>query len=118
MKKEYHNAVFDEIIIFGQETNDALRRAIDCCECAEQFERSFGLELSCGDGLFLSDINEDEELMEQYDGLVCFKSQPRYSDTKKLLEVGRKYRFTITIDDIESWRIEDCLFYINGQLVN
>jgi hypothetical protein len=118
MKREYHNAIFDEIIIFGQETNDALHEAIDCCGCAERFELLFGLDLSCGDGLFLPDIAEDAELMEKYDGLVCEKSAPRYSDTKKLLDVGRKYRFTITIDDIDSWKIEDCLFYINGQLVN
>lgn len=111
------NIIFDEIIIFGRETNDNLNEAIYVCESAEQFEISFELELSCGDGLFLPDIDEDAELMEKYDGLVCGKSAPRYSDTKKLLDVNRKYRFTITNPD-ESPYIRDCLFYINGQMVN
>jgi hypothetical protein len=111
------NIIFDEIIIFGEHANDNLEEAISMCGCAEEFEQSFGLELSCGDGLFLPDIDEDEELMAQYDGLVCKKSPPRYSDTKKLLDVGRKYRFTITNPD-ESPYIKDCLFYINGQMVN
>ena len=106
-----------ENIIFDEETNSNLDEAIEMCECAEQFERSFGLDLSCGDGLFLPDIDEDAELMEKYDGLVCGKSAPRYSDTKKLLDIGRKYRFTITNPD-ESAYIRDCIFYINGQMVN
>lgn len=65
--------IFDEIIIFGRDTNDELSKAIDICDSAEQFEISFGLDLSCGDGLFLPDIHEDEELLEKYDGLVCEK---------------------------------------------
>lgn len=111
------NIIFDQIIIFGKETNEIFLEMIELCEGAEQFERSFGLDVSCGDGLFLPDIDEDVELLEKYDGLVCTKSIPRYSDTKKLLDVGRKYRFTVT-NPYKSPYIRDCLFYINGQMVN
>ena len=111
------NIIFDEIIIFGKETNESFLEMIELCDGAERFELSFGLDLSCGDGLFLPDIDENAELMRKYDGLVCEKSVPRYSDTKKLLNIGREYRFTVTNPD-ESPYIRDCIFYINGQMVN
>jgi hypothetical protein len=111
------NIIFDEIIIFNGCANENLIDAIEMCGCVEEFEQSFGLELPYGDGLFLPDIDDNVELLEKYDGLVCEKSPPRYSDTKKLLDINRKYRFTITNPN-ESPYIRDCLFYINGQMVN
>lgn len=111
------NIIYDEIIIFGSETNGIFAELIELCEGAEQFEVSFGLDISCGDGLFLSDIDEDAGLSEKYDGHVCTKSAPRYSDTKKLLDFGRKYRFTVTNPDYSTY-MRDCVCYINGQMVN
>jgi hypothetical protein len=112
--------VFDEFIVFGENASmQTFTEAIDACGCVEEFERGFGIEVSCGDGVFLSDIDifTNDELAEKYDGEVCIKGAPRYADTHKLLDVDRKYRFTIDNPD-DSYRIRDCVFYINGNIVN
>lgn len=62
------------------------------CSCVEDFELTFGVELSCGDGKFLSD---EFEGWEDYDGRVCMQSLPRDIVTKKLLKAGKSYRFEI-----------------------
>lgn len=36
----------------------------------ERIESTLGIEFSCGDGLFLSDLEEKPELLEKYDGKV------------------------------------------------
>jgi hypothetical protein len=38
--------------------------------CYETIEHRFDIEISCGDGKFLSDIPDDSPELEKYDGMV------------------------------------------------
>jgi hypothetical protein len=49
---------------------DASEKALEMFDCVENLEKLFGFEFSCGDGLFMSDIESDDAMLEKYDGKV------------------------------------------------
>jgi len=61
----------------------------------ESIEQVFGFEFSCGDGLFLSDIIDDDELLAKYDGEVD-DSLIRMRDGTLISE---KYTLSFTYND-------------------
>ena len=94
------------------------------CKGVENFEKNFGIELSCGEGKFMSDFWQwtdsgeglvctvtDEEL-EKYDGNVDLSFPPRFSETKELLKKGKMYVFTIKVDNNDGFR-----YYLNSKEV-
>jgi len=113
------NIIFDKTVIFGPNADEKqLQAMMDYCFGCEQFERNFGLEFSCGDGLFVSDFgDDDDELLDKYDGFVDFFAPPRNEETGFDYEIDVPYRFTICQKDPDDWSIRidsrDCRFYIN-----
>jgi hypothetical protein len=87
----------------------------------EDIEAAFGIEFSCGDGLFMSDLwawSGDSlqatvpcEIMYKYDGCVCLRTPPRRVDTKKLLKAGQSYRFEVR----HYPRFEETAYFLNGK---
>ncbi len=87
----------------------------------ENIEQAFGVEFSCGDGKFMSDMYKwsdnkeglicqvtDEEL-EKYDGNVCLKTPPRIFETKKLLKIDKPQKFVVKCSD----KTEEQIFFLN-----
>jgi hypothetical protein len=77
----------------------------------ESIESCFGIEFSCGDGLYLSDIEDDEVLLDKYDGEVCTDSMPRHQVDGIEFKPGKKYRFTIKYLETD----EALVFYLNDK---
>lgn len=84
---------------------DDFQRALEFFEATEVIESVFGIEFSCGDGLFLSDIEDDPDLLEKYDGKVDielarkdgklmsrFVASLRYDDSPGAKEVFSKVK--------------------------
>lgn len=96
MKKELQ---LDEIVNF--ETQENVDYVIDelfsYLGCIENIEILFDIEFSCGDGKFLSDLNDEE--LEKYDGEVDYVCLPRNSNTKKLLKGYQRFRLWYVEDD-------------------
>lgn len=69
---------------------DSLLRMFGCFESIEYY---FHIDLSCGDGLFLPDIDCDRELLDKYDGNVD-TSLVRCRKTKKLMKGVFWFSFT------------------------
>lgn len=67
--------------------------------CIESIESLFDIEFSCGDGLFISDIEdmEDADLMQKYDGMVCLKAIRINGD--EVIDGGYAIRLSCTLDD-------------------
>ena len=80
------------------------------CDCVEAIENKFGVEFSCGDGKYLSDLDDKE--LEKYDGNVCLTSLPRFFYNGKEFYPNEPYRFTIKIDKDEQLR-----YYLNSKEV-
>lgn len=66
--------------------------------CVENFENFFEIEFSCGDGLFLTDIDQDVILLDKYDGQVYYNLF-RLNDNKKLMKGNYEFRFTYDPDE-------------------
>lgn len=66
----------------------------DALGCIEYVEEAFDMEFSCGDGLFLSDIENDDSLLAKHDGNVCTNSMPRHRFDGKEFIPRKSYRFT------------------------
>jgi len=90
---------------YGIKTFTKLRKF---CDCVEAIESNFGIEFSCGDGKYISDLDDKE--LQKYDGEVCLKSMPRYIDSHKEFYPNKPYRFTIKIDKDEELR-----YYLNSK---
>ena len=93
-------------------TFDRLRKLLGS---VEDFECSFAIEFSCGDGKYLSDLDTKEEI-EKYDGNVCLLTPPRLNVIKmsmlpEQMKAGKDYRFTVKY----SPKTEQQIFYINGK---
>lgn len=67
--------------------------------CFETFWNFFNIEHSCGDGLFLSDIEHDIELLNKYDGCVD-ENLFRHNETKKIYKIPRILKFTYDDNEI------------------
>jgi hypothetical protein len=107
--------LYDEYIKFPidhpeyEKRYDELRKF---CDCVEGIEIKFGIQLSCGDGKYLSDIEDDDAELEKYDGKVCLVSLPRFTQTGKTFVANKPYRFTIKITKDEELR-----YYLNSKEV-
>lgn len=82
-----------------------------CFGAIEELEDAFDMEFSCGDGLYLSDIEDDDSLLAKYDGSVCTDSMPRHCYDGKEFIPGKYYRFTAKY--FES--LGTIVFYLNGK---
>jgi hypothetical protein len=61
----------------------------------EEVEKAFNIEFSCGDGKYISDMEDDSSELDKYDGNVCLSSPPRESNDGKEFELGKDYLFEI-----------------------
>lgn len=105
------NTVFDIYLSFPI-TDDQESDFIElhkACGSIEHIEQAFDIEFSCGNDLYLSDIEDDEQLLHQYDGEVCTNSMPRHQVDGKEFKSGRPYRFTIKYFD------EELVYYLNSK---
>ena len=97
MKKEL---IFDEYVNFEKEYVTHFEELWSLFGCVEGIENAFDIEVSCGDGKFLSDIEDDEELLDKYDGNVCLKTPPRINETKKLMNGTWRFRVWVEKDAV------------------
>jgi len=124
------NTVLDVYLSFpaDAETDRAYDKLHKYVGSVEAIEEAFGIEFSCGDGKFLSDLWEwsengeglsatvaDEEL-EKYDGNVCLQTPPRLipikmSMIKEQMKADKDYRFTIKYFE----KVEEAVFYLNSK---
>lgn len=108
------NAAFDAHLSFP--ASDWVNKQIDTlqklCRSIEGVEIDFDIEFSCGNNLYLSDIEDDDALVDRYDGEVCTESVPRFRDTNQPFKPGKDYRFTIKVYGEDE---EEVRFYINGK---
>lgn len=74
----------------------------------EEMESLFDIEFSCGDGLFLSDIENNPELFAKYDDAVDYQFPPRFNDSGKLL-IGKFKFICYELDDNEWMGKIECL---------
>ncbi len=107
------SAAFDIYLMFpltpDQEQDfDDLYKA---CGSIEHIEEAFDMEFSCGDGLYPSDIEDDDKLVARYDGKVCTDSMPRHRSDGKEFKPFKNYRFTIKYVE----RDEELVYYLNGK---
>jgi hypothetical protein len=77
----------------------------------EELENAFDIEFSCGDGLFLSDIEDDDSLLAKYDGKVCTDSMPRHRYDGKEFIRRKFYHFTAKYFET----LGTVVFYLNGK---
>ena len=91
------NIVFDEYLCFpaDTETENHITRLIKILDCVEGIENAFNIEFSCGDGLYLSDHEDNDAMIDKYDGEVCTKHPPRERNDGKEFKANKPYRFTI-----------------------
>lgn len=86
-------------------------------ECWEDVERYFEIDLSCGDGLFLPDIQNDAALMEKYDGNVDARLV-RYKATGKLRQGDFWFVFTCNDDYMRNGKPRFSRCSISGGVVS
>ena len=77
------------------EDNAAFERLWQAMGSIEKIEMFFQIEFSCGDGLFISDLQDDARL-EEYDSKVdTVQSLPRHMRTNTLLGKDKPYTFKL-----------------------
>lgn len=107
--------VFDIYLTFplseDQEQERDFAELHKACGSVEHIEQAFDMEFSCGNDLYLSDIEDDEALLNQYDGEVCTKSMPRHQVDGKEFKPGRPYRFTIKYLEQD----DELVYYLNSK---
>ena len=124
------NTVVDVYISFpaDAESERAFDKLRDYFTSVEELEESFEIELSCGDGKYLSDFWEwsengeglsataaDEEL-EKYDGKICLQTPPRLNAIKMSMRPAQMtpdkyYHFTVKYFE----KAEEAVFYLNSR---
>jgi len=107
------STVFDIYLSFPLTPNmeQDFEKLYKACGSIEGVELAFNMEFSCGNGLYLSDIEDDEELLGKYDGEVCTNSVPRERNDGKEFRANKPYRFTIKYLE----RDEELVYYLNGK---
>lgn len=88
-----------------------LNKVAKYCGSIEQTEQAFNIEFSCGDGKYLSDIEDNEEDLEKYDGEVSTEFPPIDCLAGVEFIPNKAYRFTI----IYFPNREESVFYINSK---
>lgn len=110
------DTIFDAYVSFPATSEydaQTLDRLHHLLGSVEQIEIDFEIELSCGDGKFLRDIEDDDAELAKYDGNVCYLSPPRFVDTGEVFKLNKDYRFTVKNKEYGS--DTECRFYINGR---
>jgi len=64
----------------------------ECGRCIEEVEENFGIEFSCGDGKYLSQIGVDDPELRKYDGHVSFEYPPLNRMNKEVLPIELVFR--------------------------
>lgn len=107
--------LFDAYIAFPATTSEYYMGTFDrlykLLQCVEAVERCFDIEFSCGDNKYLSDIEDDMEELEKYDGKVCLDFPPRCASEGKEFELNKEYNFTIKLSPARKMQY----FYINNK---
>lgn len=83
------------------------------CGSIEHIEEAFDIEFSCGDNLYLSDIEDDDTLVDGYDGEVCTNCAPRQREDGKKFKINKPYRFTIKYSEPK----EELVFFLNSKKI-
>lgn len=98
--------------------SEEIDELVDFCDSAEGVENKFGIEISCGDGKFLSDLYDQwrlgtgtlsDEEFRKYDGEVDWTYPPRDRETTNLLS-NRAHSFVVEMDKTERLR-----YYLDGK---
>ena len=107
------NTVFDLYLMFPltEDQESDFEELYKACGSIERVEEAFDMEFSCGNDLYLSDIEDDEQLLHQYDGEVCTKSMPRHQVDGKEFKPNKPYRFTIKYLE----KGEELAYYLNNK---
>lgn len=117
------NHIFEIYIRFDETVNEDLFYSdiFSFFNNIESFEDSFNIEFSCGDGKYLSEIDDDSPDLEKYDGLIDLKYPPKDKETGKVLSSTKTYSFRVKrkpgIDE-EYPELRECNFYLNGKKRN
>lgn len=107
------NTVFDVYLMFPltEDQEPDFEELYKACGSIEHIEEAFDIEFSCGNDLYLSDVEDDEKLLLQYDGEVCTNSMPRHRIGGKTFEPSKNYRFTIKYLEQD----EELVYYLNNK---
>jgi len=111
--KDMSNTVFDVYLMFPltEDQESDYNELYKACGSVEHIEQAFDMEFSCGNDLYLSDIEDDEKLLHQYDGEVCTNSMPRHQVDGITFKPNKPYRFTIKYLEKD----EELVYYLNGK---
>lgn len=106
------NTVLEVFLSFpmSQYLEDQFEELYKACGSTEAVEEAFDIEFSCGDGLYLSDI-EDDALVDRYDGKVCTDSLPRHRLDGKEFVRNKVYQFLIKYLE----KNEELVYYLNSR---
>ena len=110
------DTIFDAFVSFpttSEYDHQTLDRLHKLLGSVEQIEIDFEIEFSCGDNLYLSDIEDDDAALAKYDGNVCYLSPPRFVDTGEVFKLNKDYRFSVK--NREYGDTTECRFYLNGK---
>jgi len=95
---------------FDMQTLDRMYKLLGSIE---QVEKDFDIEFSCGDEKYLSDIENDMEELDLYDGYVCPLHPPRYRDNLVKFSLNKNYLFEVkSYGKKEPYTLR---FYINNK---
>jgi len=109
--------IFDAYVSFpatSEYSQGTLDRLVKLCESVELLEQYFNIEFSCGDGKYLSDIEDDPKELELYDGNVCYNYAPRERDDGKEFKLNTDYNFTIKSKETKLG--DEVTFFINNKV--
>lgn len=106
--------VFDIYLSFPliAEAEKDFRALHKACGSIENVEQAFDIEFSCGDNLYLSDFEDDDDELTKYDGKVCTDCVPRERRDGKEFKANKPYRFIIKYTEEN----EEVSFFLNSKL--
>jgi hypothetical protein len=108
--------LLDEYIEFPSDIHNckAFERLCSFFDCVEGAEIAFRLEFSCGDGKYLSDIENNTSELSKYDGLVSLEYPARLNPVKmSQVQEVLKNTARFTIKHYPS--AKEVVFYVNGK---
>lgn len=107
--------VLDVCISFPLKENEdcegGLKELYKFCGTIEDIEKCFDVEFSCGDGKYLSEIEDDEAELEKYDGNVCTLTPPIERRDGKELKANVPHNFVVKYSEQD----EQMVFFLNGK---
>jgi len=107
------NTVLEVFLSFpmSQHLEDQFEELYKTCGSVEAVEEAFDIEFSCGDNKYLSDIENDMEELEKYDGKVCTDSLPRHQFDGKEFMRNKVYQFLIKYLEKD----DELVYYLNSR---